>query len=123
MSLNIFVFFSVLTKEISFFSIPPNVSSELHLPSSEIHVELKLVKEDGSTISASTQVGIINAFGALMWDSAFVRINGWYMNMRICLTVRPSVGPFVCGSVHPIIPFSKIICPISKTNVRDPFLF
>ena len=58
------------------FVIPPSVSSELHIPSSELHISVKLVKEDGTSPPITAQVGIVNAFSALMWQDCFVRING-----------------------------------------------
>lgn len=58
------------------FAISPNISAELHIPSCELLVSMKLVLEDGSTIAATDQVGIIQCFSALMWENSFVRING-----------------------------------------------
>ena len=58
------------------FNLAPSVSGELHLPSCELIVGLKLLYDDGSPIEATTQVGIVQSFGALIWQNSVVRING-----------------------------------------------
>lgn len=42
------------------FVIPPSVSAEMHLPSAEILVSLQVMQEDGTAVSTTDQVGIIN---------------------------------------------------------------
>ena len=38
--------------------------------------EWRLVKEDGTPIPATTQVGIVQGFGLLAWESCSISING-----------------------------------------------
>ena len=58
------------------FVIPPSVSSELHIPSSELEMEIELQLADGTKPSSSTQVSMINCLPALCWENVFLRING-----------------------------------------------
>ena len=58
------------------FNLAPSISSELHIPSCELEISMKLVQESGENIAATDQVGIVNCFSALMWENSFVRING-----------------------------------------------
>ena len=58
------------------FQILPSVSSELHPKSCKLITSVRLLKENGDAIDSTAQVGILNGFGATMWQSIEVRING-----------------------------------------------
>ena len=58
------------------FNINPSASAELHLPSCEMEIRLRLTKRDGSVIENATQVGCVQALAMTMWERTSIRING-----------------------------------------------